>query len=435
MYPIKDFLSDPDLRILTHRPKELKPYLTHESTPGVYPNLDELFDIITQERLDNVRYLEKAVQVLASLDDHPHFRHRLIRFFVEDAAKNPITAGAFHEIFFRFARTRPEVLSEFPNLLCTVLEHIELLGFQEVLFTLICDFPDHFALPNDANWGLVFIAKTAFQLSSQLPPLSTVPSVMETRLLGILSGLLEVTEDNPDSLPDSFVQLEFVQLLVEATFLHPERKLILHTGAQLIRRIVRHIEQILPVMDDTDAQPCTPRLGNAVSGFIREYSKSFYSNCRQLSEEERLAVFPVLWATVLDEMFERIWEPVPLSAEVGQALVLRVTSMDDGEFWDFIGKHKVIDNMLCRFRCNGILVWNDQVVRGKDGKYLWLNPYVMEIARHISVRMEKTPGMVGVTVEKKKWEKFIQMADVHVLPYFECAEKWQEGSDEWIRDD
>jgi hypothetical protein len=356
--------------------------------------------------------------------------------FLETAFDNPVFAGNFQAVFSAFARGEQGVVPRFPGLLPKVLEHINLLGAQQLLYDLVVEFPDEFALPGTGEDGLVLLAETAAEWSAAL---SEGDAAAEARLAGLLSALLIVVTEVPERLPGlnggaaaaaGGETLAFVRPLVEAVFAHPGRPLIFRVGLHVLEKIVHYVEQRLPA-GEPDDPPHAPHTRNPVSEYLAAFGERFMAG--QPSEEAAVAAFPLLWAAAFDSVFDRrFWEQSPGSSALGEALRLRTVSLDWHDVPAFLRRHRVVETIVQKIAEKEnmenaiILPKNKRARAGDGGPYCWTNPFILEIVRFICRRDGKNEDVQrrGIEIsltdeEKETWDRLSEVLNSDIIEYFD----------------
>jgi hypothetical protein len=243
--------------------------------------------------------------------------------------RNPVTVGHFSAIFLATARCdfsrASEVVGGIDVFLKKVLDHIDILGWQDFLALLLQDSGAEWVGSEDRekiHRGFLFLGEKVQRAADR----DQWPIVN-----GLLNALLSFVKENAVTQLDDFVfDVDFVAALTAATFEKPnEQPLVFLTGIDLICRIVDALEN--PV------EGAVVENGNEylakIQRYLAAYGAKFWRRFQLRSEdfegevvgEKNIVIraFPVLWDALIEFVYPCFFHNPPVSSDFNAAFLGR----------------------------------------------------------------------------------------------------------------
>jgi hypothetical protein len=329
------------------------------------------------------------------------------------AAENPVFVGNFQAIIVAGQRCNPEFIQEhFPTILLAALQRSHLLGYQDFISVLLCDWPDKFA----DNAQFARIGRFLQKISDDRNHLN------RRRILGIFSALSnwlhemgcpalppdpEEAADVPPYeavLPPGIFQPDLIRGIVEAAFCEEGPTLdhgILPLGINLLAKILTELE----CRSDLD-----PAITRNRQDYVREYgdklwkrldgaNKNWESKEFDAGQKILLTAFPVFWEAQIGAVFPVFARRAPFSAAFAAAMEYRLRHMERGRLLCYVAENRV-NNSLAK-------------ALGEFEESAAFPVHVARFLRHIA------SGKIGWTppdAQMEDWERLSRIIVDYLLP-------------------
>jgi hypothetical protein len=465
---VEDVLNHADLAsALRNDADQLVKFLFGDS-----PKIERMMDLAlypTTTTDKNARLSSKAAQFLSaparrlqqSLYRDATFKTKLRGFLKSPSSTNPVSISNFERILQMALMQQPGLLqNEFKGLFQDILEHIEYLGYRELLTHLMQEQPLCDRLYEPPAEGYIFLAEHAAMWGEELVEKkqpSEERELLTRRIVNIFSLLIELFAGTEITLPpDDLNMLQFVRFLCEAALPFDEfyPGSVVATGVQAIQAIVMNfVEEKMTVNEVTGESKRDPyNRKSDVSDYLKHFSRHW---CRKwnlldkdfkitsLTREKKWYVctsFPVVWYAAIDPLFPLFWEANPPTTEFTQAMYYRIENMSVTRLSKFVMDHNLAEELTKRLNYspdrnpeeNGIVIAIDNTVINCKERMLALNPQIWLLIKLIvygetSRKEQKQLPLPRSPDNRTKWDAFAQLVVQKVLPYANFLQ-WDELS-------
>jgi hypothetical protein len=371
---------------------------------------------------------------------HPLFFASLREFpSTENGQTSPVLCGHFEEIIIATLRFDPDLLStSLSGMLPVLLSRIDLLGYQEILYSCCVERIELFARPNKPVIVYRTIARCALQYAESY--VRDHELVTCRRLFGVWATLERIMWDrNFEDFGPIACDLEFVRNLVQAAFVAPMEK----DMYVAFRESIRCLEHLIRIAAETAPAGDIPekakgrrgeRPFDAARTFIKQFAIGFYlrHNVRtynwedpNLNAEQLMLVdaFPVLWQGGIDYMFPLFFHNPPLSADFNRIMLQKMVEWRRVRFLTFCHEHHILD-LIIRSNPRSPL---DNDAGGLVGP---MNPQIWKLAQFITfgtckkVKPQDPPPVPYRIPEEyaEEYERFSAFVVNRLLPYVNLVE-------------
>jgi hypothetical protein len=405
--PVEAVLDHSDLAVsLRNEIPQLLDYIAPDCPPTPQPthsvgHLRELFEWACQpgEGRDqtNPRFAKLSAaatrclshpsqRLLSRLRGNKGFIADLQQFIGNEASmSHPLYAGHFEMIAMALIRQSSSLLNdEFEMLFSRIVEHIDLLCWQEALASWAIDWPSLFgqSFPTPVI-AFHFIGDRAVDFALASPPCE--------RLQGLYCALRHIIayQDAHSSLP-FFCDLETLLRLSDSLKIvifsdaerlsageKPELQLVIGAGVRLISLIAKVLQK---------AQPPDAAV-SAARQFLRQAAKATYSHLDKkyestpALEQLKIDIFPAYWRGGIDKMADLFFRREGGSAEFNRTMIKALyrwhQSPDPVHFEVFIHEHEILEKIAQQ-----PFPIQDEV-RRSDKPQVLMNAHVFALARLI----------------------------------------------------
>jgi hypothetical protein len=331
-----------------------------------------------------------------------------------DRILNPVLSGRFQTILLALIRKRPEVLSrpEFRGFLKVIVDHIDLIAWQECLFSLSTDLTNPFygqiTNPNATLNGYRSLSDCArrFARAREFEKLHGLFSVL-------VQIQIEEAGDHLATVTSDPITFHGFSNALEIAVIGGAPKPMIQKGVRFIQIFLKTTQ------------------GVEVKRVHRAWSRAF---CKRVADQSKIVeIFPAVWPGGIHEMWSMLLNEKPQPERFCRTIfkvLMRWEEEKPDKFEWFIDRHDV----LAKIREAVMISPMDRKVREAEEGVISMNPWIFRLAALLSY------GQYKVGKEKKRplpiKKQFVTKYDEHndwvvkvLVPYLELMiEGWNDAS-------